>query len=61
VNTYKWVKAGTVSVKAGKFSDCWKRQDMSPDKGYYEIFCRGVGQVKFHEAEFDAELDSKNF
>jgi hypothetical protein len=58
---YEWTKNGDETVPAGKFSDCWKRHRIQPTSDNYEIFCRGVGQVKYHTSDWDAELKSKNF
>jgi hypothetical protein len=63
--TLTWHRvAGSVSVPAGTFGDCWKRQS-SQTSNSYDVFCRGVGIVISH---FDLngngsewKLTSKNF
>lgn len=64
VATFTWEDAGTVTVPAGTFSDCWTaREDLAADS--YTTFCRGVGPVIWHTIVagngFDAQLTAKNF
>jgi hypothetical protein len=42
---YVWRDAGTVTVPAGTFSDCWTREQIVAYTAY-TTFCRGVGAVR---------------
>ncbi len=59
--TFSWHDVGTVTVPAGTYSSCWRRE-LNGTKDWV-IFCRGVGQVKHHyETEgFEAVLTGVNF
>lgn len=64
VTTYTWEDAGSVTVPAGTFDNCWTaREDQAADS--YTTFCRGVGPVIWHTLVagngFDARLTAKNF
>ena len=60
-NTATWLDAGTVTVPAGTFTNCWRWQTNTPESGY-GIYCRGVGLVRrFYPGYYDAVLTSKNF
>jgi hypothetical protein len=58
---FEWVDAGTVTVPAGTFHECWKRAQLQPTEPGYVTYCRGVGQVRHTFADYEAELTSKNF
>lgn len=58
--SYTWRDVGTVTVPAGTFDNCWKREQ---DVTYtaYTIFCRGIGPVRSYSEDlagngWDAEL-----
>lgn len=65
--TYVWKKLGSLTVKAGTFSDCWEIDDQGEAAYYAATLCRGVGPVKWHVRDtsgtngYDAELTSKSF
>jgi hypothetical protein len=65
VSTFTWHDAGTVTVPAGTFDDCWTAtQNVSYTA--YTIFCRGVGPVHWYSKDasgngFEAILGGKNF
>jgi hypothetical protein len=64
VTSYVWHDAGSVTVPAGTFTDCWKAQDTGGPS--FTIFCRGVGPVhwSYRDASsngYDALLAAKNF
>lgn len=62
---YTWHDAGTVTVPAGTFTQCWRREQVVSYTAY-TIFCRGVGAVRDYSADlngsgWDAQLASKSF
>jgi hypothetical protein len=62
---YVWRDAGTVTVPAGTFDDCWRREQIVSYTAY-TVFCRGVGAVRHFSmdlagAGWDAVLASKSF
>ena len=59
--TLTWHDAGTVTVPAGTFTDCWDRQLTSNGENSAITFCRGVGQVRHAFPTYTAELRSKSF
>jgi hypothetical protein len=64
-STFTWHDAGSVTVPAGTFDDCWVAEQ-NVDYDAYTIFCRGVGPVHWHSEDllgngFDAVLTEKNF
>ena len=60
---FRWRDAGSMTVKAGSFSECWSRDEVATDGGIYDVFCRGVGQVYHHNTagNYNAELTAKSF
>jgi hypothetical protein len=48
---YYWSYAGTVSVSAGKFTNCWTRQVDQTNNNIYQTFCPGVGKVVDHSEQ----------
>lgn len=46
--SYRWTSAGSVTVPAGTYSGCWRREQVGYDVS--EIYCPGVGMVSadFH-------------
>lgn len=54
--TLKWSSAGSVTVPAGTFSNCWKRSVVEFDGSI--TFCPGVGQVRIELPNLTAELAS---
>ena len=64
VDTFTWHSAGSVTVPAGTFADCWKA---TQNVGYesYTVFCRGVGPVHWYTKNagngYEAILTAKNF
>jgi hypothetical protein len=65
VATFTWHDAGTVTVPAGTFDDCWTA---TQNVAYtaYTVFCRGVGPVHWVSKDgsgdgFEAFLAAKNF
>jgi hypothetical protein len=66
-NTYVWEDAGTVTVPAGTFSDCWSARQTQIEGDSYTTYCRGVGPVRIYLAGgivgsgYDAVLTKKNF
>ncbi len=67
--TQTWHSAGTQTVLAGTFSDCWRidtrTTTMGPSDESYSIWCRGVGNVRsvtdFGSYQSKYELKKKNF
>lgn len=62
---FVWHQAGSVSVPAGNFGDCWMRQNTVVNVSY-ATFCRGVGMVLTHQEDangngWDGQLISKSF
>jgi hypothetical protein len=61
---HTWHSAGSVTVPAGTYPDCWKA---TQNVGYeaYTVFCRGVGPVHWYTKNgsngYEAMLTSKNF
>ena len=57
-----WRSAGSITVPAGTFSDCWDLLVNSDDTSY-SSYCRGVGHVRVHweHASHDLELVSTSF
>jgi len=65
VGTYTWHSAGSVTVPAGTFHDCWSATENVAYTAY-TIFCRGVGPVRWYTKDLagkglDAQLRAKNF
>jgi len=56
-----WHKAGSVTVPAGTYHDCWERRLASATENGAVTFCRGVGQVRYSMSSYSAELRSKSF
>lgn len=64
--TFAWYSAGSLTLPAGSFSDCWEARETGSDVEEYSIFlCRGVGPVHWHYRYagngYDAVLHAKNF
>jgi hypothetical protein len=63
-STFTWHDAGTVTVPAGSFDDCWTAKENVANESY-TTFCRGIGPVHWHVESggngFDAKLSAKNF
>jgi hypothetical protein len=61
--SFVWHDAGTQTVPAGTFSQCWERAQVGETAPQSDsiIYCRGVGQVRLVNSTFQAELTSKNF
>lgn len=63
--SYTWESAGSVTVPAGTFDDCWTaRQDVTYTA--YQTYCRGVGLVESYSQDlagngWNARLQSKSF
>jgi hypothetical protein len=55
-----WHDAGTISVPAGTFTNCWAREIVGGG-GTRNIYCRGVGLARSEDPSFTAVLASKNF
>jgi hypothetical protein len=61
-STYHWHRAGTVTVPAGTYSDCWTAvQDVSYTA--YLTYCRGAGLVRSYSQDlagngWDAQLSA---
>jgi hypothetical protein len=65
VSVFTWHDAGSVTVPAGSFSNCWKATETANFTAY-TVFCRGVGPVHWYRKDaagngIDAQLVSKNF
>jgi hypothetical protein len=65
VTTYVWEDAGSVTVPAGTFTECWNAKE-SLVPANMTTFCRGVGPVHWHYADakgngYDAVLTAKSF
>ncbi len=63
--SYTWHDAGTVTVPAGTFDDCWNREQ-NVSYTAYTIYCRGVGVVRSYSQDlggngWDAQLATKSF
>jgi hypothetical protein len=63
--SFTWHSAGTVTVPAGTFSECWSATQ-NVAYSAYAIFCRGVGPVRWYTKDaqgdgYDAQLSAKNF
>jgi hypothetical protein len=64
ITSYAWHDAGTVTVPAGTFSNCWRAQDVLGPT--HIVLCRGVGPVQWSYRDalgngYDAALTGKNF
>lgn len=64
-DSFTWHSAGTVTVPAGTFGDCWSATQ-NVAYSAYAIFCRGVGPVRWYTKDaqgngYDAQLGAKNF
>jgi hypothetical protein len=64
--TFAWYSAGSLTLPAGTFSDCWEARETGSASEEYSIYlCRGVGPVHWHyrygSDGYDAVLHSKNF
>jgi hypothetical protein len=59
---FVWHDAGTVTVPAGTFTNCWARAYVSQSLARF-IYCRGVGLIEVDDTDFGyrAVLTSKNF
>jgi hypothetical protein len=54
---FEWRNAGSVTVPAGTFDDCWDR--IAPDEpGWSRTYCAGVGPVKEIADEYELRLVS---
>ncbi|HEX7666803.1 MAG TPA: hypothetical protein VF407_19880 [Polyangiaceae bacterium] len=65
-DTLVWKSAGSVTVPAGTFGDCFTAEDQAAPSYYAVTFCRGVGPVKWHYRDassngYDAVLTAKSF
>ena len=66
-SSYLWEQAGTVTVPAGTFSDCWSARQVGVEGESYTTYCRGVGPVRIYLAGgivgsgFDAVLTMTSF
>ncbi len=65
-DTLVWKSAGSVTVPAGTFGDCFTAEDQVSPSSYAVTFCRGVGPVKWHYRDlgangYDAVLTAKSF
>jgi hypothetical protein len=65
VSVFTWHNAGSVTVPAGTFADCWKATETANFTAY-TIFCRGVGPVRWYRKDsagngIDAQLAMKSF
>jgi hypothetical protein len=65
VATFTWHDAGTVTVPAGTFDECWNATE-NVSYTAYTTFCRGVGPVHWYSKDasgngFEAILTSKSF
>jgi hypothetical protein len=65
VSVFTWHNAGSVTVPAGTFADCWKATETANFTAY-TIFCRGVGPVRWYRKDaggngIDAQLALKSF
>ena len=63
--SYTWRDHGTVTVPAGTFDDCWKR-DQNVSYTAYTIYCRGVGATVDYSEDlagngWHAQLTATNF
>ena len=58
--TLVWHDAGTVTVPAGTFTDCWNRDNVNASPGHF-TYCRGVGLAAVDDPTYKATLTSKNF
>ncbi|MGH7330028.1 MAG: hypothetical protein ACREJX_16910, partial [Polyangiaceae bacterium] len=48
--TFQWYSAGSLTLPAGTFSDCWEaRETGSATEEYSITLCRGVGPVHWHD------------
>ncbi len=64
-DSFTWHSAGTVTVPAGTFENCWSATQ-NVAYSAYAIFCRGVGPVRWYTKDaqgngYDAQLSAKNF
>ena len=64
VDTFTWHSAGSVTVPAGTYADCWKAtQNVAYES--YTVFCRGVGPVHWYTKNagngYEAILTAKSF
>jgi hypothetical protein len=59
---FVWHDAGTVTVPAGTYTDCWTRAYTTQSQARF-IYCRAVGLVQVDDTDFGyrAVLTSKNF
>jgi hypothetical protein len=57
---FVWRDSGSVTVPAGTFTDCWRREEIA-NLNRYVIYCRGVGQVRHVFPDYEADLTAKNF
>lgn len=65
VTNYVWEDAGSVTVPAGTFTQCWNAKESAVPSNV-TTFCRGVGPVHWHYADakgngYDAVLSAKSF
>ena len=64
--TFQWYSAGSLTLPAGTFTDCWEARETGSATEEYSIYlCRGVGPVHWHYRYsgdgYDAVLHAKNF
>src|SRR5262249_23501150 len=48
---FVWHSAGTVTVPAGTFNDCWARAYVTASAARF-IYCRGVGLIEVDDTDF---------
>ena len=53
---FAWTKVASVTVKAGTFTDCWRRIDPKSDQAATRVYCPGVGGVLFERGAVRSEL-----
>jgi hypothetical protein len=52
--SFTWEDAGSVTVPAGTFDDCWTaRQNVSYDA--FLTYCRGIGMVQSHSSDLNGQ------
>jgi hypothetical protein len=57
---FTWHAAGEVTVPAGTFTDCWRREEAS-EPGYGVTYCPGVGPVRWAYVSNTTELTAYDF
>jgi len=56
-----WEDVGTVTVPAGTFENCWRKNWSVDKKSLFEIWCKGVGKVRNENRGDVWELAGTNF